>query len=331
MTPLRTLLPLLLLAACGGGGGPSNDPGGGGGVMVAVQKPAGSGDGQSGVVGDTLAAPLVVLVTEDGAPAAGRVVSFTPLTGAGTLVPAVDTTGADGLASAIWILGTGAGNRQARATLVGASGSPLTFSATATPGAASAVSGIGGQSQSQEAGLQFTQALTVRVVDAFGNGVSNVPVTWTVVSGSATTSADSLLTGNGGLASVTVQAGDTVGDAVITATATGLAGSPVQFPLTVLQPSTHITVSSNFFSPTPVNIAVGGAIKWIWANGTHNVTPDSGPAPFPGSGTQNAGTTYGPIVFDVAGTYYYECNLHSGMTGVIVVGPVNAPRPGVKR
>ncbi|HET7042539.1 MAG TPA: hypothetical protein VFI13_10990 [Gemmatimonadales bacterium] len=68
MTPLRTLLPILLLAACGGGGGPSDDPGGGGAVVV-LQKAVVSGEGQSGVVADTLGAPLAVLVGEGGVPA----------------------------------------------------------------------------------------------------------------------------------------------------------------------------------------------------------------------------------------------------------------------
>lgn len=331
MTPLRTLLSLcFFLVACGGGGGPSDDPGGGG-VVVALQKPMGSGDGQTGVVGDTLAAPITVLVTEDGAPSAGRVVTFAPLASAGTLVPAVDTTGADGLASALWILGTAAGSRQARATLNGASGSPLTFTATATPGPAFAISATGGGSQSQEAGGQFAQALVVRVVDGFGNGVANVPVTWAVTAGSATLNATNVNTGSSGSAAVTVQAGDTAGGLTITATVAGLQGSPVPFQLTVTPAATHISVASNFFSPAAASIQVGGRVVWDWVNGNHNVTPDSASATFPASPNLSIGASYGPIVFDVAGVYTYQCTIHPGMTGTITVGPASAPRPGVQR
>src|SRR6478609_2693232 len=92
-----SLLLLILAAACGGESGPSGD-GGGGGVTVQIQKPAGSGDAQSGPIQDTLPAPIVVLVTEDGTPAAGRVVNFAAVAGSGIVVPTVDTTGVDGRA-----------------------------------------------------------------------------------------------------------------------------------------------------------------------------------------------------------------------------------------
>lgn len=330
MTPLRLLVPILLLTACGGGGGPSDDPGGGG-VTVAIQKPAGSGDGQSGVVGDTLASALAVLVTEDGAPAAGRVVTFTPQPGAGTAVPAVDTTDGDGIARTAWILGTGAGARSLNAATPGASGSPVVFHATALPGDPSAVSADGGQAQSQEAGGQFGQALVVRVVDAFGNGVAGVPVAWAVVSGSATLSAPTVNTIGGGSAAVSVQAGDTAGEVTITATVAGVGGSPVEFTLTVLPVSTHIQVASNLFSPASASIPVGGAVTWTWVNGTHNVTPDSVSATFAASPNLTAGATYGPVVFNTAGVYSYQCTIHPGMTGTITVGPASAPRPGVQR
>src|SRR5687767_13754264 len=111
MTTIRTLPLLLILAACGREAGPSEDPGGG---PVVIGKAIASGDGQTGVVADTLAAPVVVTVSENGLPVAGRVVVFTALAGSGTLIPGADTTGADGFASARWVLGNGAGSRQAR-------------------------------------------------------------------------------------------------------------------------------------------------------------------------------------------------------------------------
>jgi plastocyanin len=327
MTTIRILPLLLILAACGGEAGPSEDPGGG---SVVIQKAAASGDAQSGVVADTLALPIAVRVTEEGLPAAGRVVVFTALAGSGTLVPGTDTTGADGIASALWILGNGAGGRQARATLAGASGSPLTFTATATAGPAATLLSDGGNSQTQEAGVTFPLALGVRVVDAFGNNVPNVVVTWAITSGDALLSAAADTTGSTGRASVTLQAGDSAGPVTVSATAPALAGSPLQFSLTVTPSATHVQVKNNFFEPESISIPVGGAVKWDWISGTHNVTPQTGPAIFPSSPSQNAGSSYGPIVFDVAGVYIYECSLHSGMTGTINVGVASAPRPGVE-
>jgi plastocyanin len=303
----------------------------GGGGTVVLQKPAGSGDAQTGMVGDTLAAPVVVLVTEDGVPVEGRVVIFSPVGLGGTLIPSIDTTGPDGKASAIWILGNQSGTRQIHAASSGATGSPLTFSATATPGPATSLLVVSGQSQVQEMGFQFTQALVVRAADAFGNNVPDVIVTWAVQSGSATLSATVDTTGNNGQSAVSVLAGDTVGDVSINASVPAVAGSPVPFNLTVTQVATHVAVKSNFFDPTPVNINVGGAVKWFWENGTHNVTPVTGPAAWTGSVSQSAGATFGPVVFNVAGTYTYECTLHSGMTAVINVGVASAPPQGVER
>lgn len=324
------LFPLLCLAACGGGGGPSDDPGGGGPVVV-LQKAAVSGDAQSGVVADTLGSPLAVLVTEDGVAAPGRVVAFTPAAGSGVAAPAVDTTDANGVAQTFWILGTGAGARTLTASTPGATGSPLLFHATALPGPAASFGVTSGGGQTEEASTQFAQPLVARVADGFGNSVPGVIVAWEVLSGSATLGQATDTTGADGRSSVTVTAGADAGAVSVRATAQPLSGAPVQFSLTVVPASTHVTIHNNFFSPTPVNIAVGGAVKWIWEGTQHNVTSDSGPAPFPNSPTQAAGATYGPIVFNTAGTYYYECTVHIGMTGSIVVTPVTAPRPGGKR
>ena len=81
-----------------------------------------------------------------------------------------------------------------------------------------------------------------------------------------------------------------------------------------------ITVSNNFFSPTP-DTATAGVVTFTWSNASnsHNVTWLTGPAPLPTpSPTQTSGT-YAPTL--QAGTYTYHCTLHSsvGMTGTIVV------------
>lgn len=79
-------------------------------VFTAEGTPAAvevvSGSEQVAAVGDTLADPLVVLVTGGGGqPAAGVEVTWT-VTGGGGVVSAVDThTGSDGMASALWELG----------------------------------------------------------------------------------------------------------------------------------------------------------------------------------------------------------------------------------
>jgi plastocyanin len=52
----------------------------------------------------------------------------------------------------------------------------------------------------------------------------------------------------------------------------------------------------------------------------HDVTKVSGPGPnfSSGSGNLASGNTY-KVTFDTAGTIKYQCTVHPGMTGTIVV------------
>jgi plastocyanin len=83
--------------------------------------------------------------------------------------------------------------------------------------------------------------------------------------------------------------------------------------------SRTITVSSNFFTPTPDTVSAG-TVTFSWSSGTHNVTWDSGPTAPANSGDKASGTL---VVSLTAGTYQYHCTLHglagSGMHGTIVV------------
>lgn len=318
MTPLRLLLPTLLLSACGGGGGPSDDPGGSG-ATVAIQKAPVSGDGQSGVVVDTLGSPLSVLVTEGGVPAAGRIVTFTPFAGSGTAAPTVDTTDANGIAQASWILGTGAGARSLTVSTPGASGSPVTFHATALPDAPDSIAAVAGQGQAQEVGQQFGVPLLAQTTDRFGNPVTGLTLDWGVASGSGATAGPTSAVASNGQASMAVTAGNTPGALVVRVTSVGLPGDTARFQLVVTPVATVIDVASNFFSPANDTIAAGGAVRWVWLSGQHNVALVSGPADFPSSTDLNAPAAYGPILFTTPGTYVYECSLHSRMTGTITV------------
>jgi plastocyanin len=117
----------LVSAACGGGGGgdlqPDQSP------LVLAKAPAESGDQQSGAVGQPLAAELRVIVTRDGTPQANVTVAWS--TSGGGLDPASGPTDASGIGTSRWTLGPDAGAQSAQAAVQGATGSPVSFSATA--------------------------------------------------------------------------------------------------------------------------------------------------------------------------------------------------------
>jgi galactose oxidase-like protein len=91
-----------------------------------------SGDPQTGAVGSTLGAPLVVKVTDALGNAVPGVVIGWSVTGGGSVSETSTPTGANGQASVIRTLGGTAGQQTTLATADGLAGSPITFTHTAT-------------------------------------------------------------------------------------------------------------------------------------------------------------------------------------------------------
>lgn len=72
------------------------------------------------------------------------------------------------------------------------------------------------------------------------------------------------------------------------------------------------------FSPASVTIGVNDSVTWRFVEAPHNVT-FSGTAPPAGNiATQQPGAQV-TLVFATAGTYSYECTIHNGMTGQVIV------------
>ncbi|NIP81418.1 MAG: hypothetical protein GWM90_20265, partial [Gemmatimonadetes bacterium] len=151
--------------ACGGDGGtgPSER------TPAALVKVA--GDGQAGVAGEALSAPLVVRVDDgSGSPLAGVAVQWSAA--AGTVEPTTATTGSDGRAMATWTLGTEAGPQTARATVPGVTAA--TFEATATAGPLVGVTVV--QDSVRLESLGETVVLEAAGADAHGNPVDGAAI-----------------------------------------------------------------------------------------------------------------------------------------------------------
>jgi plastocyanin len=74
-----------------------------------------------------------------------------------------------------------------------------------------------------------------------------------------------------------------------------------------------IAVRDNSFSPDAVQVTAGTTITWTWeGDAKHNIHGDGLDAPSQTEGTYTH-------TFDEPGTYDYECTLHFGMKGRVIV------------
>jgi adhesin/invasin len=164
--------------------------------------------GQTGTVGQPLAQPISVQVTDQaGNPIIGVVVTWTVLSGGGSVSSATSTTDVNGDASVIWTLGTVAGTNTLRASI--ATGASADISAEGVSAAGSTMAITSGNPQTITLGAT-TAPMVVHVADQFGNAVAGATVTWTTTGG--TLSATSTTTDASGNAQVTL---DTSGPTVL--------------------------------------------------------------------------------------------------------------------
>lgn len=187
-----------------------------------------------GTVGQNISTPPAVLVTKNGAPDPGQTVTFAVTLGGGSVTGASQTTGADGVARVgSWTLGTAVGSNTLTATapnITATLGNQVLFNATAGVGAVTTIIKVSGDSDMTAIGTPVAANPVVKATDAFGNGVSGVSVTFAVASGGGSLAGGSQVTAIDGTATVgSWTLGPAPGTNTLTATATGLAGSPLTF------------------------------------------------------------------------------------------------------
>jgi plastocyanin len=321
MTTLRRSLLSFLgaaaVAACGGGGagpGPTNS---------LIKGP---GAGQSDTVLATLTIQLSVSVRDQSnAAVQGVGVSWTaPAGGKVNGSPtATTTTDASGAATVTVTFGPAAGSQTVSAASTGLSGSPVTFSETATPGNAFAIALSAQSATSGTANAALTY--TVKARDKYGNGRPGVTILWAAIAGGGPVAPDSNATDATGAASTVHHLGASLGFDTVTATSKiPLQGSPVTFAATIVQaPATaDVTVGPGVvFSPDSVTVRVGGTVTFTWAAGSslHGVNWTSSPTTLPANSANLISGTY-PVTLNAAGTYTYNCTVHgASMSGTIEV------------
>jgi plastocyanin len=317
-----TVAILIALSACGGGdsGGDPNPDG-----PTIAKASASSGDGQTGTVAQPLTDSFRVVVREGGSPRSGVTVTWSSSIASAIFNPASSVTDASGRAASRMTLARVAGGQTARASLD--ANNFVTFNVSGIPGPPSKLTIFSGNGQASLANDALALPLQVKVSDQFDNPIVNSMVDWSVVSGIANLSTGTSQTSAGGLASVSVTAG--AGGGAIQVRAISAGQDTVIFDAHVVTLVKDILVKNNFFesvsngsqAPSVDTIPAGEAVRFVWqsADVEHNVVPQGSPV-FQGiSGAIRSPFTYGPVRIANPGTYNYDCNLHAGMSGVIVV------------
>lgn len=215
---LTFLIAVVAASACGGG-----DKG------VAPVKPTAvqalQATAPTASVGAALAtAPTFSVTDAAGNALANIAVTVTVASGGGSIVGAPTRTSAGATSVGTWTLGTTAG---ANTLTVSVSGlTPLTISATGTPGPASQVVVSAGNSQTALAGAQVATPLAAAVKDQYGNGIANVPVTFQSSSGGGVVTPGVLTTNASGIAAgATWRLGNKGGTQSATASANGFSAA----------------------------------------------------------------------------------------------------------
>ncbi len=189
----------------------------------------GSGQDQGGRVEDPLTDSLVVRVTDRfGNPVAGVEVRWSAV-GGGSVSDAVTTTGEDGRAGVLRVLGARAGEQSALAEADGLKGSPATFYQVAAARDAAALLPLSGGGQSGPVGGRLAQPLVVEATDELGNPIAGRAITWTVSDGGGIDDGQGT-TGPDGRESVGWTLGTSTGEQTATAVAAGL--PPITFRAT---------------------------------------------------------------------------------------------------
>src|SRR5207253_2801011 len=227
---------------------------------AATTIAANSPTSQTAPAGTAVGSPPSVIVKDaNGNPVGGVAVTFAVAPGNGTITGGSQTTNGSGVATVgSWTLSATAGSNTLTATSGSLTGSPVTFRATGTAGAAPTRPSTGPTSQTAPAGTAVGSPPSVIVKDANGNPVAGVAVTFAVAPGNGTITGASQTTNASGVATVgswTLSA--TAGPNTLTATSTGLSGSPVTFSATGTA-GTAATIAAN--SATSQSATAGTAV-----------------------------------------------------------------------
>lgn len=186
-------------------------------ITVEVAAPA------TATVGTALAtAPAFALRDANGIVISGFPVTVAVTGGGGALASAPTETAAGPTPIGTWTLGTTSGAQTVTVSVSVAGVAPAVFTVQSTAGPVATMSILAGNDQTALAGDFVGVSPTVRLLDQFGNRVTNTPVFWSVTAGSGSlAAAQTTSNGDGESFGPAWRLGDTVEPQQVTADAGG--------------------------------------------------------------------------------------------------------------
>jgi hypothetical protein len=303
---------LAALTACGS----SSEPAAVAKDVAPATITALSTDTVRGVVGTAGSAALTVTVkNKAGDPLDTTTVTFAVTSGGGTLSSTSVKTNAAGQATTTWTLGQTPGVQKATATV--GSLPAITFTASATAGAAANITKLAGDAQTGAIGANLPMLPSVKVTDKFGNPVAGTLVSFTIASGGGSVASGLANTGLDGVAtSGAWKLGGAVGSNTLIATvnstltttftATGTVGSASGITVTPAGPFDLSTGQTVSLTPRVVdasgNVLASPSVAYSSSNTSVASVSSAGVITASGPGTTNVTATSGTAVASVAVT-----------------------------
>ncbi|MEP6494103.1 MAG: plastocyanin/azurin family copper-binding protein [bacterium] len=90
-------------------------------------------------------------------------------------------------------------------------------------------------------------------------------------------------------------------------------------PATPTQTATVAATPSIAFTPNTVTVLPGGSVTFNFGSVAHNVFFDNGQEGAPANITGENASVSKTLTFTTPGVYVYNCHIHPGMSGTVVV------------